>query len=112
MGRVRLSALLLSAIPAVPGSAALAQEPPHFSPKGQMPSKYTIEAQDHQRKILPFADKQDFEESQARLYRSAYLPPDHERPGRGGVGYGQLEISAEWERLQQHSSFAAAPSHT
>ena len=34
----------------------------HFHPKGKMPSKYTIKAQKQQRKILPFADKRDFEE--------------------------------------------------
>lgn len=45
------------------GSAVLAQEPQHFHPKGKMPSKYTIAAQQQQRKILPLADKQDFQEA-------------------------------------------------
>ena len=41
----------------------MAQEPQHPSPKGKMPSRYTIEAQQHQRRILPLADKQDFQEA-------------------------------------------------
>jgi alkyl sulfatase BDS1-like metallo-beta-lactamase superfamily hydrolase len=44
-------------------SAAVGQDPVHFSAKGKMPSKSTIEAQEHQRKILPFSDKRDFEEA-------------------------------------------------
>jgi len=35
----------------------------HFDPKGNMPSKFTIELQDGQRKTLPFDDKRDFEEA-------------------------------------------------
>ena len=35
----------------------------HFHPKGNLPSKYTVEAQQHQRKTLPFDDKRDFEEA-------------------------------------------------
>ena len=45
------------------GSASLAQELQHFDPKGKVPSQYTIEAQQQQRKILPLADKRDFEEA-------------------------------------------------
>src|SRR5258708_3399281 len=37
--------------------------PGHFSPKGKLPSQYTVEAQQHQRKVLPFNDKQDFDEA-------------------------------------------------
>ncbi len=44
-------------------NVAVAQEPQHFSPKGKMPSQYTIEAQQQQRRILPLADKQDFQEA-------------------------------------------------
>ncbi len=35
----------------------------HFHPKGKMPSQYTIAAQQKQRALLPFEDKQDFEEA-------------------------------------------------
>jgi alkyl sulfatase BDS1-like metallo-beta-lactamase superfamily hydrolase len=35
----------------------------HFHPKGKMPSKFTIELQDGQRKALPFDDRRDFEEA-------------------------------------------------
>jgi alkyl sulfatase BDS1-like metallo-beta-lactamase superfamily hydrolase len=56
--------LLLSALVAAGlGNAVIAQEPSHFSPKGKMPSKYTIELQREQRKILPLTDKKDFEEA-------------------------------------------------
>lgn len=37
--------------------------PPHFHPKGKLPSQHTIEAQQRQRELLPFTDTQDFEES-------------------------------------------------
>jgi hypothetical protein len=39
------------------GSVSVAQEPQHFDRKGKMPSRYTIEAQQLQRAILPLADK-------------------------------------------------------
>jgi alkyl sulfatase BDS1-like metallo-beta-lactamase superfamily hydrolase len=42
---------------------AIADEPQHFSAKGKMPSEYTIQAQQQQRKILPLADKRDFDEA-------------------------------------------------
>lgn len=35
----------------------------HYHPKGKMPSKYTVAMQEYQRKVLPFEDKRDFEES-------------------------------------------------
>lgn len=35
----------------------------HFDVKGKMPSKFTIELQEGQRKSLPFEDKRDFEEA-------------------------------------------------
>ncbi|MDH5345805.1 MAG: MBL fold metallo-hydrolase, partial [Gammaproteobacteria bacterium] len=40
-----------------------AMEGKHFSPKGQMPSKFTIDLQNGQRATLPFEDKRDFEEA-------------------------------------------------
>jgi len=36
---------------------------PHFHPKGKLPSPFTIELQEQQRRLLPFTDTQDFEES-------------------------------------------------
>jgi alkyl sulfatase BDS1-like metallo-beta-lactamase superfamily hydrolase len=45
------------------GSVSVAQEPQHFDRKGKMPSRYTIEAQQLQRAILPLADRQDFQEA-------------------------------------------------
>ncbi|KQX51240.1 MULTISPECIES: alkyl/aryl-sulfatase [unclassified Ensifer] len=64
-GSLRLWALVLSAVFAAGlGGTSTAQEPQHFSPKGKMPSQYTIEAQQQQRQLLPFADRQDFEEAE------------------------------------------------
>ena len=40
----------------------------HFSPKGKMPSKYTIELQQQQRRSLAFGDKRDFEEAGRGLF--------------------------------------------
>jgi linear primary-alkylsulfatase len=72
MRRVRLSVLVFGAVVAGGlGSSAIAQEPQHFTPKGKLPSKYTIEAQQQQRKILPLADKQDFAQDQHRPPRHA-----------------------------------------
>lgn len=35
----------------------------HFHPRGKLPSKETVEKQREQRRLLPFTDKQDFEEA-------------------------------------------------
>ncbi|WP_206073321.1 alkyl/aryl-sulfatase [Mesorhizobium wenxiniae] len=40
-----------------------AMEGKHFHPKGKMPSQFTIDFQNAQRKTLPFDDKRDFEEA-------------------------------------------------
>jgi alkyl sulfatase BDS1-like metallo-beta-lactamase superfamily hydrolase len=42
---------------------AVAQETKHFHPKGQPPSKFTVELQQGLRKSLPFEDRLDFEEA-------------------------------------------------
>lgn len=64
-GSLRLWALVLGAVFAAGlGGTSTAQEQQHFSPKGKMPSQYTIEAQQQQRQLLPFADRQDFEEAE------------------------------------------------
>jgi len=47
----------------------------HFHPKGKMPSKYTIEAQQNQRASLPFSDKRDFEEAK----RGFIAAPDYKQ---------------------------------
>jgi len=44
-------------------SVATGQALQHFRPKGNPPSKYRIELQEHERQTLPFADKRDFEEA-------------------------------------------------
>ncbi|ABR60206.1 alkyl/aryl-sulfatase [Sinorhizobium medicae] len=63
-GLLKLLSLVIGAVFAGGlGGTAVAQEPQHFSPKGKMPSQYTIEAQQQQRQLLPFADKRDFEEA-------------------------------------------------
>ena len=45
----------------------------HFHEKGKWPSKFTIEAQKHQRDTLPFNDKRDFEEAE----RGFIAAPDY-----------------------------------
>lgn len=40
-----------------------AKEGKHFHPKGKMPSQFTIDFQNGQRKTLPFEDQRDFEEA-------------------------------------------------
>lgn len=39
----------------------------HFDPKGNAPSKYTVEVQKERRKTLPFDDTRDFEEAKKGL---------------------------------------------
>ena len=67
VGRV-LAAVSICSLTGLSASAVLAQAAPeaqakHFHPKGQPPSKYTIELQNGLRKTLPFDDKRDFEEA-------------------------------------------------
>ena len=53
MVNARFSVLVLSAVVASGlGASAMAQEPQHFSAKGKMPSKFTVELQEQQRKTL------------------------------------------------------------
>src|SRR5687767_11490847 len=59
----RLSLVLGVILAGVLGGTSVAQEPQHFSSKGKLPSRYTVEAQQQQRRILPLADKQDFHEA-------------------------------------------------
>ena len=59
---VRIAAITaLMASLTIPASAA--EELKHFSPKGKLPSKYTVEVQNKARQTMPFEDKQDFEEA-------------------------------------------------
>jgi alkyl sulfatase BDS1-like metallo-beta-lactamase superfamily hydrolase len=57
----------------------------HFHPKGNLPSKYTVEAQKHQRQILPLADKQDFEEAK----KGFIAAPDYKviKNDKGGAAW-------------------------
>ena len=57
-----ISASVLTACGESSNTESAAIEGKHFDPKGKPPSKYTINMQDEQRKILPFSDKRDFEE--------------------------------------------------
>ncbi len=43
-------------------TVVIGKELSHFDKKGKPPSRYTIKFQKHQRSILPFEDKRDFEE--------------------------------------------------
>src|SRR4030095_6929332 len=67
IGRV-FAAVSICTLTVLSASAVLAQAAPeaqvkHFHPKGQPPSKYTIELQNSVRKTLPLDDKRDFEEA-------------------------------------------------
>jgi len=65
---IAITALIFTASALAAGGGAVqtdsgASSGKHFDPKGKLPSKFTIEAQQHQRKNLPFDDKRDFEEA-------------------------------------------------
>jgi alkyl sulfatase BDS1-like metallo-beta-lactamase superfamily hydrolase len=57
----------------------------HFHPKGKPPSSYTVEAQQHQRQILPLADLRDFEEAKHGFIAA----PDYRmiKNDKGGVAW-------------------------
>ena len=61
--KLLLGGVLLGSISTLSFAADSVAEIKHFHEKGKVPSKYTIDAQAHQRKILPLADKRDFEEA-------------------------------------------------
>jgi alkyl sulfatase BDS1-like metallo-beta-lactamase superfamily hydrolase len=65
--------------------ASMAHEAAHFHAKGKPPSRYTIEAQRHQREILPLADRQDFEEAR----RGFVAAPSYRKimNDKGGVAW-------------------------
>jgi alkyl sulfatase BDS1-like metallo-beta-lactamase superfamily hydrolase len=56
-------------------TATGAKEGKHFDPKGNMPSKFTIDLQKGHRKSLPFEDKRDFEEQK----RGFIAAPDYKQ---------------------------------
>ena len=68
-------------IAALTTSALAADEPKHFSPKGKLPSKYTIEVQRKARETMPFADRQDFEQAKKGACQG------REDPARGQCEY-------------------------
>jgi len=57
------------------GAVFAADEGKHFHEKGKLPSKFTIEAQKHQKDTLPFDDKRDFEEAK----RGFIAAPDYKQ---------------------------------
>ena len=59
----RVTAIAMCAISSMMWSRTSRASDKHFSPKGKVPSTYTIERQQAERQTLPFADKQDFEEA-------------------------------------------------
>lgn len=73
--------------------------PGHFSPKGKLPSAYTIEAQKHQREILPFSDRQDFAEAD----RGFIAAPKYKviMNDKGGVAWD----IGRWDFLLQGKDF-------
>lgn len=57
--------VMVSTCLAAGGGAIVTADPStHFDPKGKMPSSFTVDFQDSQRKSLPFEDTRDFEEAQ------------------------------------------------
>lgn len=67
MKQLTMAVLIILASSMLPVAALAQQGQTHFSPKGKMPSQYTIEVQRKARETMPFADKQDFEEAKKGL---------------------------------------------
>ena len=60
---IAIFAMTMTCFAAGGGEIVKADPTKHFDPKGKMPSEFTIEFQNGQRKTLPFEDKRDFEEA-------------------------------------------------
>lgn len=58
---------ILAALLIFSHTAFAAEEEKHFSPKGKLPSTFTVQLQKEQRASLPFEDKRDFEEAKRGL---------------------------------------------
>jgi alkyl sulfatase BDS1-like metallo-beta-lactamase superfamily hydrolase len=71
----------------------------HFDPKGQPPSKFTIELQDGVRKTLPFEDKRDFEEAK----KGFIAAPDYKQI-KAEAGHVAWDM-ASYEWLLQDKQF-------
>ncbi len=75
------------------------EESKHFSPKGKMPSQYTVEVQNKARQTMPFEDKQDFEEAK----RGFIAAPPYRKimQDKGGVAWDM----DNWNFLLQGKDF-------
>ena len=60
---VSMLALSITCFAAGGGEIVKADPDKHFDPKGKLPSEFTVEFQNGQRKSLPFEDKRDFDEA-------------------------------------------------
>ena len=60
---VSMLALSITCFAAGGGKIVKADPDKHFDPKGKLPSEFTVEFQNGQRKSLPFEDKRDFDEA-------------------------------------------------
>jgi alkyl sulfatase BDS1-like metallo-beta-lactamase superfamily hydrolase len=75
--------------------------PPHFHPKGKLPSQHTIEALEQQRKLLPFTDTQDFAEAK----RGFIAAPSFRKimNDKGGVAWNM----DNWDFLLKGQDYAS-----
>lgn len=62
-------------------NAVAADAPQHFHPKGKAPSTYTVQMQEEARKVLPFADKADFDDA-----RRGFVAAPASRVIKGAAG--------------------------
>ena len=60
---IAMLAMTMTCFAAGGGEIVKADPNKHFDPKGKLPSEFTIEFQNGQRKTLPFEDKRDFDEA-------------------------------------------------
>lgn len=73
----------------------------HFSPKGKLPSQYTVKTQNKARQTMPFEDKQDFEEAKKGFIAA---PPYRKiMQDKGGVAWDM----DNWNFLLEGKDFAS-----
>ena len=98
-----IAAAVMIAAVVSPGPSA-AQDAPggHYHPRGNPPSPHTVEANRHQRDVLPMADKKDFDEAK----RGFIAAPEYRQiKGKGGDA---AEPMAEVGRIGDEQKSGAA----
>ena len=81
----------------------------HFDPKGQPPSKFTLELRNGLKAHAAVRGQARLRRGEEGLHRRAAVQADHGRRRPRRLGHGQLPVAAVGQGLREHPSVAAAP---